>query len=306
MTVRLVVRRDLPPEDRGAVVDLLNAVADADGRHALSEHALLHVRHGDDAGGSNVLAWDRDALVGYAHLDETDGVLGASAELAVHPAHRRAGVAGQLVGSLLDIVGDGRLRLWAHGTHPGAERLAARFGFEQTRVLWQMRRSLGPAIPDAVLPAGVTVRTFVVGADEAAWTELNNAAFADHPDQGGWAVSDVEVREAEPWFDAAGFFLAERAGVLAGFHWTKVHGSRGDHAHEPIGEVYVVGVHPSERGNGLGAELTLVGLHYLRAGGLAQVMLYVDESNTAAIRLYQRLGFTRWDTDVTFSRVIAA
>jgi mycothiol synthase len=63
-----------------------------------------------------------------------------------------------------------------------------------------------------------------------------------------------------------------------------------------------VGVDPDQRGLGLGRALTLVGLRYLRSQGLFQVMLYVDESNTPAIRLYQSLGFTHWGTDVMFAR----
>jgi mycothiol synthase len=66
--------------------------------------------------------------------------------------------------------------------------------------------------------------------------------------------------------------------------------------------VYVLGVDPSVQATGLGTALSLAGLRYLRDRGLQQVMLYVEESNTAAIGLYQRLGFARWSTDVCFRR----
>jgi mycothiol synthase len=209
--------------------------------------------------------------------------------------------------ALVTEAGPAGLRLWAHGDLPAAASLAAAAGFERSRALWQMRRSLQTRIGNPQFADGISVRTFRIGADEAEWVALNHRAFARHPEQGAWTREDLELREREPWFDAEGFFLAERGGHLIGFHWTKIHGGTaqpandGGHGHEPIGEVYVVGVDPDERGTGLGRALTLTGLRYLRARGLAQVMLYVDETNTAAIGLYESLGFTHWDTDVMFS-----
>jgi len=64
----------------------------------------------------------------------------------------------------------------------------------------------------------------------------------------------------------------------------------------------VVGVDPGEQGSGLGRALTLAGLGYLRDRGLAQAMLYVDEDNVPAIRMYQALGFTRTRTDAMYRR----
>jgi mycothiol synthase len=239
-------------------------------------------------------------LAGYAHVDPTDAVAGPSGELVIHPEFRRRGLGRRLLEAVLAETG-GRLRLWAHGGHPGAARLAASAGFERVRSLWQMRRSLFAALPDPVVPEGIRIATFRPGVDEEAWLAVNARAFADHPEQGAWTLEDVKRREQESWFDPEGFFLAWRGERLAGFHWTKVHGD-GEHAHDPIGEVYVVGVDPAEQGTGLGRALVLTGLRHLRARGLAQVMLYVDEANTPAIRLYESLGFTHWDTDVMYRR----
>jgi mycothiol synthase len=302
------VQGRLSAEDVEAVRSLVNAVTAADGVGPLSEHVMLHLPRGGDEAVRNLVVRSGGELVGYAHLDVTDAVEGSSAELAVLPSARGRGIGRALVSALLAETPDGRLRLWAHGESPGSGALASSMGFRKSRVLWQMRRSLADALPPVVVPEGVEIRTFAVGEDELRWTEINNRAFAAHPDQGGWGVEEVMLREAEPWFDPKGFFLAFRGDALVGFHWTKVHGalthSHGDEAHEhghdhpPIGEVYVVGVDPSEQGRGLGPALTLIGLHHLREQGLDEVLLYVDESNTNAIRVYERLGFTRYATDV--------
>ena len=306
------VQGRLSAEDVEAVRSLVRDVTDADGVGPLSDHVMLHLPHGGDERVRNLLVRQGDALVGYAHLDVTDEVDGSSAELAVHPAVRGQGIGRALVTTLLEESPDGRLRLWAHGESPGSGALARSMGFARSRVLWQLRRPLAGELPEPVLPVGVEIRTFEVGVDEQRWTETNNRAFAEHPDQGGWGVEEVLLREAEPWFDPKGFFLAFRGEQLVGFHWTKVHGAlthahddgqhEHEHDHDPIGEVYVVGVDPSEQGRGLGPALTLLGLHHLQALGLSEVLLYVDESNLPAVRVYERLGFSRYATDVCWSR----
>ena len=305
--VELQWRGALSGADIADVQALVAAATEVDGTAPLSEHVLLHLRHGGDAEAAQLLAREGDELVGFAHLDLTDPVAGGAGELVVHPEHRRAGLGSRIVQELLDRAGRsevaaGRLRLWAHGEHPGAVALATTLGFTQARVLWQMRRSLLAPLAEPHLPEGVRLRPFVVGADEREFLRVNNAAFDWHPEQGGWDLDQVKLREAEPWFDANGFLLAVDADDrLLGFHWTKVHGD-GGHSHEPIGEVYVLGVDPSARGMHLGAALTLAGLRHLRDGGLRQVMLYVEADNDAAVRVYRDLGFTRWDTDVSYVR----
>jgi mycothiol synthase len=170
-----------------------------------------------------------------------------------------------------------------------------------------MRRPLGPGappLPPATVPDGFAARTFRPGRDEHGWLQVNARAFAHHPEQGRMTLDDLMLREAEPWFDPAGFFLVEQVAdhspVLAAFHWTKVHSHDGS-PHRPVGEVYVVGVDPTFQGSGLGRAVTLLGLHHLQERGLTTAMLYVDGDNAAAVATYSRLGFERTAVDVMYS-----
>jgi mycothiol synthase len=284
----------LSPDQAEAVSALLAEAARDDGQQAVSEQGRLQLRGGAREGVRHLLLSAGGTLVGYAQLEDTDPVEAPAAELVVHPVHRGQGH-GRALGSALLAATGKRLRVWAHGGHSAARHLAQVLGLTLFRELRQMRRPLtGFDAPEPKLPEGVRVRTFRPGRDDAAWLAANAEAFAHHPEQGSLTQRDLDDRMAEPWFDPEGFFLAERDGELLGFHWTKTH------AEEGLGEVYVVGVRPSAQGGGLGRALTTIGLRHLAERGLPTAMLYVDADNTAAVTVYERLGFTTHETDLMY------
>jgi len=294
------------PEVVPEIVALLAAAHDADGVRPLSEEAELRLRHGGPPGGRDVVLRDGDTLVGYARYD-VDGDDG-QAELVVHPSFRRRGFGGELLDRVVELAGNRILHVWAHGDLPGSAELLNSRGFSRARVLLQMRRDLAGVDrdPRPGLPEGVRVQPFRPGVDEQAWLRVNARAFAHHPEQGAWTPADLLLREEEPWFDAGGFLLAWRGnpddgGDLLGSHWTKVH-PPGDAADEAVGEVYVLGIDPDAQGMRLGRALTDLGLAHLRGRGLGQVLLYVEEDNEAAVRLYEGRGFSRFSADVSWRR----
>ena len=312
----------LADADRDAVTALIDEVTAADAVAPVSEDGRLAVAHGKP-GAEHLLARDAaGSLVGYLYLGPAEDAGDRTAEACVAPASRRRGAGSALLSRAVELT-EGTVRVWAHGDLPAAKALAARLGFEAVRDLRLLELEIGPgsdwarANPtprqadhqtsqagrqtDQPPKTAPEIRAFRPGEDDEAWLALNAAAFAHHPEQGRWTARDLAERIAEPWFDPAGFFLAEQDGSLIGFHWTKVHPA-GEYGPDPVGEIYVLGVHPDAAGRGLGRRLAAAGLSRLAQSGLGTVILYDDGDNTSAVRLYESLGFHTRTTDALYER----
>lgn len=304
------VKRQMGAGDAAAVKGLLDAAATADGHAALDEHAWLDLVHGGREGFAGLVASEdgHDHPVGYAQVSGGSGSW--ALEYVVDPHHRVPGntIAADLLREAAEIIaseGGGHVHMWVNQPRPEHEALAETIGLKPGRVLYQMRRPL--PVEDELRPEGppLETRPFRVGFDEEAWLEVNNRAFHWHPEQGGWELETIKQREAEPWFDPEGFLLHEdSAGRLDGFCWTKVHAD----TDPPLGEIYVIAVDPEAPNPipGLGRRLVIAGLDHLYSEGLRVGMLYVDASNSKAVKLYIELGFVINHLDQAFVGDIAA
>jgi mycothiol synthase len=194
--------------------------------------------------------------------------------------------------------GGGRLVLWVERVEDELDAAATAAGMARWRDLLQMRCPLPAA------PTDLPVRAFTP-ADADAFLEVNNRAFSWHPEQGGMTHEALAERMAEPWFDADGFLLHEREGRLAGFCWTKVHPADPALGDPPMGEIYAIAIDPDFHGQGLGKPMTLAGLAWLAAQGLAVGMLYVESDNHPAVRTYERIGFTVHHVDRAYTLDLA-
>lgn len=313
--MEILTESALEPKVGADVLSVAVRAATFDGVKPLSEQTVLDIGRmpaevASDAQNRHLVVVDQPgeinaSVLAYAHLERGEGEA-ASAEIVVHPDHRRQGHGGALLKALREL--SPKVRVWSHGQTDAAKAFAEHFDLQVVRELLQMSRPLGPDAPplaEVSLPDGFSVRSFEVGRDEQHWLAVNAAAFVDHPEQGRVTLSDLKDRIAEPWFDPHGFLLIEdgnqSAARLAAFHWTKVEAAEPGSSQPADGEVYVVGVDPDYQGLGLGKAATLAGLHHLQACRLPAANLYVDGDNEAAVATYTKLGFERSALDVMYA-----
>jgi mycothiol synthase len=275
---------------------LLEAVERADGQRPLSDHMWLDLRQGGRPGFAGLIGWqeDHDHLVAYCQVSR--GNDSWSLDLVVHPHHRyeMMTIGPDMLRAATEIIkaeGGGHVHWWVFEPTPTYTTLASDIGLSPGRTMLQLRVPLP-------LEHTTTVETcaFRIGHDEQDWIEVNNRAFADHPEQGDWSLQTLASRFATDWFSAEGLLLHHENEQLAGFCWTKLHTDTNPH----LGEIYVVAVDPSFSRRGLGRALTIAGLRHLSANGAPVGMLYVAADNAPALAMYRSLGFTTYSTQRAF------
>ncbi len=293
------------PADRTTIEALDRSVREATGHRALGEAVWRDLDHAAPTS-IGYLAREGTHAVGYLHVARSDTFTPQhwSLGLVRAPGDPRSVASNRLLDAAQDHIaanGGGQTILWQFDPTPADDALFASRQFEPKRDLYEMRVAL-PLTEVARFPDDVVVRTFEPGRDEAAWLEVNNRAFVNHPEQGGWIEATLVRRMSEPWFDPERFLLVFDGDGLAGFNWLKVHEPDG---HDPrLGEIFVIGVDPGHQGRGFGRALAVEGLALLAKDGITTGLLFVAAENTGALALYRALGFEVHRVDRAYERMV--
>ncbi len=160
-------------------------------------------------------------------------------------------------------------------------------GFSQVREYWMMKWQ-DESVPSVELPQGFSIEGFQPG-DEERLTRVQNASFT-----GSWGFCPNTIEEVSY---LAGMSICTPDGILflahgaetAGYCWTSVLGD----ARNPVGVIWMIGVAPAYRGQGLGNPILMAGMEYLKSRGVGSITLDVDGGNTLAIKLYTSVGFEK-------------
>jgi mycothiol synthase len=293
--IRPVTRGDAPE-----IVDLLNAcdVAEiGEPDTTLEDLQSDWGREGFDPGADAWVAEGPDGLVGYAYAGDQFRTGELEVDLWVHPEHYEPQLAGRLLGlaerrAAALAVERGyeapSLGIYCVAANRTKRELLLRHGYELARTVYRMTIDLSGGTPAAPAPEGLEVRTFRLGADEAAMFSTMREAFSDHFRQSDEPFEAWKVRLlGHPNFTPDLWWLAWDAGT------GEAAGGIIAYDHGDLGWIQGLGVRARWRRRGLGGALLAHALAAFEARGQTRVDLGVDaEGATRPLRLYERAGMS--------------
>jgi mycothiol synthase len=133
-------------------------------------------------------------------------------------------------------------------------------------------------------------------------TQLQNRSFAGAWGYNANTVEEIIYRIRLPNCSPENVILAFDSDKPIGYCWTRITFWRNKAPGEGTGRIYMLGVDPDYRGRGLGRQLLLLGLSYLKSKGLRVVELTVDTENKVACALYESVGFKLWTSSLWYEK----
>jgi mycothiol synthase len=237
-------------------------------------------------------------LVGYLDINAEPKIGRVVLDCLIEPQHRRHGLAYRLFqGASVRV-----LALGVEVAHVNVrdDNVVARAVLEKTG-FYVIRRSIELEIDLVRLPepgkSAFPIRP--LGIDELdILTDIQNRSFT-----GSWGFSPSTTEEigyaTHNGRSAEGVRIAVDRERPVGYCSVRIQENRRG---KGWGRIGMLGVDPDYRGKGLGRELLLAGLSYLKGKGFKIAQITVDSENTIAYTLYCSVGFTHRDTSLWYEK----
>jgi len=243
-------------------------------------------------------------IAGYAEVKPELNIGRAVLRWLAHPRHRTGELAARLVAHAIDRTRElGIMTLHANISQDSftAKRFLTRTGFTFVRRFLELRLDLTEMVLPEISKIAPRCGPLQPG-EEGRLTQLQNRSFA-----GTWGfnpntIEEIIYRINLPNSSPGDIFLIFDSDKPVGYCWTRIESWRKKTPSEETGRIYMLGVDPDYRGRGLGRQLLLVGLSYLKSKRLRVAVLTVDSENKAARVLYKSIGYELWKSSLWYEK----
>jgi mycothiol synthase len=225
-------------------------------------------------------------IIGCLNLRPEPGIGRVILDGYLRPEHRRKGLATELLNYALKRARELGVEV-IHVNIPEdndvAKIVLTRLGFSCIKRFHELELDMARLDWPEVARAAQECRYLKRG-EEDILTRIQNRSFA-----GTWGYNPNTLDTISYYtrlsdFSPENVILACQEGNVIGYCWLKK-------INKYAGKIYMLGTDPDYRGRGIGRNVLLAGLAYLRNKGISVARLTVDSENIEACGLYKSVGF---------------
>jgi len=246
-----------------------------------------------------------------AHIDKNrKEKKGFIRELGVVPNFRRRRIGRKLVETAIKSLKKRDMEtveVWATEQMKAGKKLFESMGFELVRIFSEMKIKLNTIPSDIGESKEATLRSMNKNIEDIRLLNwLNNETFKEHYNFRPSTIEETQYMiENKPEIDINGWFFAYLQEKPVGFVGTGIDKKFIEEKGIKRGWIWVIGVLKPERNKGIGTQLVLTAMNFLKSKRMSEAMLGVDDTNpTKAIELYRRVGFKIAKKEFTYLKNI--
>jgi len=266
-----------------------------------------------DAAGRFIAEFDGEPVgIVNAHVDKLRAEKkGFIRLLGVAPEYRRRGIGRTLAEKAVESLKERGMETIEAGAvmdKPEGMRLWESMGFKSVRIFSLMKSNLENIVSGIGENRDVQLRKFQKGSPEDLkllnW--LSNEAFSEHYNYRPDTVEETRFfLEQDPMFKEQEWLFTLLQDKAVGYVGVGIDQKYNQEKNTKAGWILSIGVLKPNRLKGVGTRLMIEGMKLLKAKGMNEAMLGVDDQNpTKAIKLYEKVGFEATRKDVAYLKTL--